>query len=101
MTRGCSTASMETLHLKTGEFREHRAEDMLTCISPTKWTGEEDCLRFTEFLEQIFLNDYELKRFARRAAGLSLLGEVKERILFFCWGTGHNGKSTLLKLWFT
>lgn len=86
-----------TLNLKTGEFRDHRREDMLTCISPTVWTGQENCLRFTEYLEQVFLNDYEIISFVRRAAGLSLLGQVFERILFFCWGAGHNGKSTLLE----
>jgi putative DNA primase/helicase len=86
-----------TLNLKTGEFRDHRREDMLTCISPTVWTGQENCDRFTLFLEEVFQGDYEVISYVRRAVGLSLVGQVIERKLFFCWGGGNNGKSTLLE----
>ena len=38
-----------------------------------------------------------LKTFLQRAIGYSLTGVTSEQVIFFCYGTGANGKSTMLE----
>ena len=42
-----------TLNLRTLEFREHRAEDYLTKISPVVYDPDADCPRLTQFMEEV------------------------------------------------
>ena len=47
-------------------------------------------------MRQVFAGDEELIAFIQRAAGYSLTGMTGEQVLFFLYGTGRNGKTTLL-----
>lgn len=49
-----------------------------------------------EFLEQITCGDGDLRAYLQRAVGLTLVGEQREHVFFFCFGSGLNGKSTFL-----
>ncbi|MDC3410118.1 phage/plasmid primase, P4 family [Alphaproteobacteria bacterium] len=53
---------------------------------------------FKSFINQIFGNDLELIRWVQRAIGYSLTGSVLEQKLFYAYGTGSNGKSTLFEI---
>ena len=53
---------------------------------------------FKSFINQIFGNDVELIRWVQRAIGYSLTGSVLEKKLFYAYGTGSNGKSTLFEI---
>ena len=53
---------------------------------------------FKSFINQIFGNDVELIRWVQRAIGYSLTGSVLEQKLFYAYGTGSNGKSTLFEI---
>ena len=91
-----------TSELRTGEPREHRAEDYLTKstrVSPQP--GES--LLWHWFLDRITGGDVELQRYLQRVAGYCLTGVTTEHVLFFLYGTGANGKTTytntLLGIW--
>lgn len=88
-----------TVDLRTGEMRPARREDMitkLTAVSPDSRQRPELWLRT---LDQIFGGDKELIAYMQRLLGYSLLGKVTEHVLAFCYGTGRNGKSTILGTW--
>ena len=53
---------------------------------------------FNNFINQIFGNDIELIRWVQRAIGYSFTGSVLEQKLFYAYGTGSNGKSTLFEV---
>jgi putative DNA primase/helicase len=53
---------------------------------------------FMEFLAQITGGDEGLQHFIQRAIGYSLTGDTSEQVLFIPYGTGANGKTTLLNL---
>ena len=85
-----------TLDLKTGQLREHRRGDMLTKLSPVAYNPDADCEVWERFIDQIFQSNSELILFVRRLLGYCWTGDVREQILPIFWGTGANGKSTLL-----
>jgi len=80
--------------LRTGKRRPRRAEDYLTKI--TVVGPGDDCRRFLAFLHRIAGGDAELVAYLRRVLGYGLTGITREHALFFCYGTGANGKSVLL-----
>jgi putative DNA primase/helicase len=87
-----------TLELKTGTLREHRRTDRITKLCPVEYHADATCPKWLAFLDQIFNGDAELIAFVRRLCGYILTGDVSEHALFLCWGTGANGKSTLLNV---
>lgn len=87
-----------TLDLRTGKIRPHRPGDLLTKIAPVHYEEAAVCPRFMAFLNRIFADDQELIRFMQKALGYSLTGAVTEQVFFLCYGTGANGKSTLMEL---
>ncbi len=82
--------------LRTGELRAHRREDYFTKVSPVAYDRSADCPTWMNFLDQIFSGKESILRFVRRAVGFSITASVAEHALFFCYGTGANGKSTFL-----
>jgi putative DNA primase/helicase len=54
------------------------------------------CERWSRFLDEIFDGDAELISFVHRAVGYSLSGDTSEQCLFLAYGTGSNGKGTLI-----
>jgi putative DNA primase/helicase len=87
-----------TINLQTGDLQPHRAEDFLTKQSPIVYDATSTCPRFLDFLRLIFNGDESLIDFVQRAGGYSLTGSLKAQCLFFGWGTGCNGKTTLLNV---
>jgi putative DNA primase/helicase len=90
-----------TLDLRTGVIREHRKEDSITKVCPTRYVPDAPCPVWQRFLETIFLDDDEepdrdLIIFVQRLMGRCLTGDVSEQILPIFWGGGANGKSTLI-----
>mgnify|MGYP002526252423 FL=1 len=85
-----------TVDLRTGELREHRREDSLTLLCPTRFDPAAKSPRWDKFLQDIFAGDVELIQFVQRFFGYSLTSDVREQVLPIFWGVGANGKSTLL-----
>jgi putative DNA primase/helicase len=63
----------------------------VTAVAP-----EEGCPGWLSFLDRIFDGDEKLIAYMKRVAGYALTGLVQEHALFFCYGTGGNGKGVLL-----
>ena len=87
-----------TLDLRTGKLRAFDRDDLITKQSPVAWEPGAECPRFIRFLDEIFLGDHDLIGFIKRVVGYILTGEVSEQVLFFFYGTGRNGKSTLVEI---
>jgi putative DNA primase/helicase len=80
--------------LRTGEMSPHRPEDYMTKITAVAPGG--DCPMWHKFLNTITSDNAELKAFIQRVLGYCLTGITKEHAMFFGYGTGANGKGTLL-----
>jgi putative DNA primase/helicase len=85
-----------TLDLRTSELREPRPEDYLTKLCPTAYDPKAVSALWVRFLDQVFRDDVGLPRFVRRLLGYGITGVVREHVLPVLWGTGANGKTTLV-----
>jgi P4 family phage/plasmid primase-like protien len=84
--------------LRTSEIREHDRGLLMTKLIDIPFNPDADCPRFIEFLDQVLGGDKDLLRYVWKALGYSLTGYSSEQKLFFCYGNGRNGKSTLIEL---
>jgi len=84
-----------TLDLETGEFWEHRFADLLTKVAGTVYDPTAVYPRWEAFLEDV-LPDPDVRSFVQRSVGLALTDVTKDQCLWIFYGTGRNGKSTLI-----
>lgn len=86
-----------TVDLRTGELRSHDRGDLISKLAPVAYDPAARAPRFEAFLNRI-LPDAELRAFVLALLGYSLTGETGEQILAMLYGSGANGKTTLLEL---
>jgi putative DNA primase/helicase len=75
----------------------HMRELDITLACPVKYNPGAKAPTFEKFLREIFLDNEELIAYVKRALGYSITGDTSENKVFICYGTGANGKSTLLQ----
>jgi putative DNA primase/helicase len=80
--------------LRTGRMRPHRPPDHMTKITAVAPGGA--CPQWRTFLNSVTLGNADLQAFLQRVAGYCLTGSIQEHALFFCYGTGANGKGVML-----
>jgi putative DNA primase/helicase len=85
-----------TVMLNTGKLRPHRQEDLISKSTTVPFDPKAECPRWEKTLLEIFADDQEMVAYAKRALGYSLTGVIGEHALFLCYGTGRNGKNTVL-----
>lgn len=86
------------LDLKTGQIIQHKPEFYLRATCPTAYNPHAKRPLFDKFLNDITLDDDELKSFLGRVLGAALLGIAKEEKVFIFYGKdGRNGKGTLMQ----
>jgi putative DNA primase/helicase len=85
-----------TVDLRTGELRPHRREDYLTKVCRASFDPTAPRATFDRFIARIFRSHPGLVRFAQKAFGYAATGLTREQVLFFLYGSGANGKTTLL-----
>jgi len=85
-----------TINILSGEFREHRQEDMITKIANVDYDPKADCPMWKKFVREIMNYKSDIIKFVQTAAGWSLSGDISEQTMFILYGTGANGKSTFL-----
>jgi len=86
-----------TINLKTGELLAHRREHYITKSAPVRYDPAARCPRWMQFLAEVFDPHPDIPAFIQRAVGYSLTGDIREECLFLLYGTGRNGKGTLLR----
>ena len=85
-----------TLDLETGTLRPHARADLLTCALSVAYDATAVCPTWDAFLWRIMAGNQSLIAFLQRAIGYALTGIIREHVLLILWGSGRNGKSTLL-----
>ncbi len=96
-----------TLDLTNGLLGPHRREHLITKIINHNYDPAASCPLFGKFILRIMGakpagSAAERRRAARlaaslrRALGYSLTASTREKVVFFAWGGGNNGKTTLL-----
>lgn len=86
-----------TVDLATGELRQHCAEDYFNQIAPWSFESSATCPTFERFFGELFPEPAE-QDWLHRALGYCATGETSEQIFLLLYGTGSNGKSTLLNI---
>src|SRR5215211_6884115 len=84
-----------TIDLRSGKLREHRREDLITRVAPVEYDPDANAPLWTSTLERV-LPSPELRAFFKKLCGYALTGAVSEQLLPVLYGTGANGKSTIL-----
>lgn len=84
-----------TIDLRTGELRPHDRSELHSKLAPVEFDPAATCPRFDAFLAEI-LPDHDVREFVVRFLGYAMTGDVSEHVLPVFWGSGANGKSTLL-----
>jgi len=80
------------------EFRPHDPADRITMLMPVASDPAATCPRYDAFLQRVQPSE-KVRRFLHQWGGLTLTGDVSEQRAMFWWGTGKNGKTTLLEGW--
>ena len=83
--------------LRDGSVRPHDPTWYFTKCIAVNMDDSASTLPWQDFLDVIFAGDQELIAYIQRAVGYTLTGSTDEHCLFFCYGTGKNGKSTFMK----
>ena len=87
-----------TFDLRDGGFREHRADDFITKISPVEYVPSARSERFEKFINEITCRDKDRARFLQKTLGYGLSGDTRFECMFFYFGeTTRNGKGTLME----
>lgn len=88
------------VNMRNGELIRHDPNYLMTKISYAEYNPNEtrEPERWLQFLAEVTNGDKELIHYLQKAIGYSLTGSIKEQAMFFCYGTGNNGKSTFLDI---
>jgi P4 family phage/plasmid primase-like protien len=89
------TVANGTIDLCSGTLLRHQRDHRITKLAGVTWDPAATCPTWDAFLARV-LPDPAVRAFVRRAVGYSLTGSVREQCLFFLYGLGANGKSTLI-----
>jgi putative DNA primase/helicase len=84
--------------VRTGELIEHSKESLCSKMTRVDYHPEAMCPRFQVFLDEIMCGDTETVQFLQRWFGYSLTTDVSAQAFTVFFGTGANGKSTLVEL---
>lgn len=84
------------LDLKSGTHREHRQSDRITKVCGTEFDQAATAPTWERVLVEIFDGDQQLIDYFQRLTGYMLSGHRGEHLLPIFWGSGANGKSTVL-----
>jgi len=86
------------LNLKTFEFSEHKASDLLSKISNVVYDPTAKCPVFEKFIDDVMQGDADKKEYLQKVLGYSMTGDTSLETCFILYGaTTRNGKSTLVE----
>jgi len=82
--------------LRSGRLLAPDPRARVTRVGACDWIADAPCPWWESTLVDIFRGDLEIIKFVQRLFGYILLGEPVEDLLVILYGTGNNGKSTML-----
>ncbi|TDD25009.1 hypothetical protein E1287_37755, partial [Actinomadura sp. KC06] len=82
--------------LRTGTVRPPDPSALCARATTVAPDFEQQPERWLKFLAQTFAGDDQMTTYVQRLIGVSLVGQVLEQLLPFPYGSGANGKSTLM-----
>jgi len=87
------------MNLRTGEFRPHNREHFITKMIKYNYVPGAQCPVFLRTLRRLFGGAAErMIKALQRAIGYSMTGHTWEKVVFIVFGSGNNGKTTILVL---
>ena len=86
-----------TLDLRTGVLRPAHRDDFITKLAPVEYRPEAARPVFERLLNRLFKKVPAVRQYLQRIFGYALTGLTTEQCFFIFYGTGSNGKSTLLR----
>lgn len=89
-------AANGTIDLRTGELLPPDQNHRITVITSTEYDTDAKCPVFEKTILDVFSGSVEMVEFFQRLVGYSLLGKPDEDLLILPYGTGSNGKSTII-----
>ena len=95
MLLGCPA---NTIDLSTGDILQPNRFNYITKKTTINIDLNMSCDMWQAFLIEIMDGNEEMINFLQRAIGYSLTGDTSERCIFILWGSGANGKSTLMRI---
>lgn len=84
------------IDLRTGALMPPTREQRITMLAGPEYDPFATCPLFEQTVSDVFFGDAEMISFFRRLMGYTLMGRPKESILVIPYGSGANGKSTVL-----
>lgn len=84
------------LNLRTGVLDAHDPQMFCAKLAPVAFDPSAQCPRFLQFMDEIF-PQAETRDYVQRLLGYALTGDVSEHVFPVFWGTGANGKTTLVE----
>lgn len=85
-----------TIDLRTAELKPSKREDYFTKRVPIAFRPDATAPTFDHFLARV-LPDPEVREYVNCFLGYSIGGAPHEHVLHVLWGSGANGKSTLIE----
>ena len=82
--------------LRTGGLLPADPTHYITIVSPVEYDPDATAPLFEQTVSDVFFGDAEMVEFFQRLVGYALLGEPNEDVLVIPYGSGSNGKSTVL-----
>jgi len=87
-----------TLNLKTFEFREHRATDLISKIANVSYDPNIKSELWLRFINEVMQGDTEKLEYLQKAIGYGITADTSLETCFILYGaTTRNGKSTLVE----
>jgi P4 family phage/plasmid primase-like protien len=84
-----------TLDLRSGDVLEHSREDLITKLAPVEYDHAASAPTWSAVLERAMPSE-PVREFFKKLCGRAFSGDVSEHVLPVLYGTGANGKSTIL-----
>jgi putative DNA primase/helicase len=84
--------------LSSGRLFPAQQEQYISHSTKLPYFPDAQAPRWEQFINEIFGGKADLTAYIQPAIGYSLTGDISEQCFFLCYGTGANGKSTLLNI---
>lgn len=86
------------LNLRSGEFEEPHRLDYITMQAGTKYDETAECPIWEKTMAEVFADNPEIVPYLQRVFGYCLTGITDQHLMWFWYGGGANGKSTILNV---